>query len=106
MTAIGQKSEMNRFRTVHMKRTRNHQPHGVTGLLALAASPVCGLMAWITVNDGVAMAFCGSAPGMASIGSMSVMYLLMSLFHLPPWLRLVSGRLWDRTLSNIEGDGS
>lgn len=94
---------MNRSPTGHMKRTRNHHPHGVTALLALAASPVFGFMAWLAANGGTAMAFCGSPHGIMPVDGMVTMYLLMALFHLPPWFKLVSSRPWGRTLSNVEG---
>ncbi|SIS54577.1 hypothetical protein [Paracoccus saliphilus] len=50
--------------------------------LALAASPTFAFMAWVEA-EGMA-ALCSPGTG---IGSMSMMYLLMSLFHLPAWLR-------------------
>jgi hypothetical protein len=57
-------------------------------LLILAASPVFALMAWIAAKDSGAMALCSHGSGMLPIGGMPAMYLLMSLFHLPPWLKL------------------
>ena len=73
------------------------QARGAAGWLALAASPTFALMAWIAANDGPPMPFCSSGPGILPIGGMTAMYLLMSLFHLSPWLRLASGRTWART---------
>ena len=35
---------------------------------------------------------CAAMHGASPLGGMVPMYLLMSLFHLPPWLRLVSRR--------------
>lgn len=87
-----------------MQRTRSHRPRDAAGLLALAASPVFGLMAGITASEGAAMALCGSTHGIVPIDGMTMMYLLMSLFHLSPWLGLVSSRRRDRTLSNGKGD--
>ncbi len=58
--------------------------------LGLAASPVFAGMAIMTaVGSTPAMVFCsgGSAFG---LGGMIPMYLLMSVFHATPWLRLVS----------------
>ncbi|CAM5439532.1 hypothetical protein MAUB1S_07421 [Mycolicibacterium aubagnense] len=57
--------------------------------LALAASPTFAAMALVTgVTGGPAEMLCSSTTGMP-LGGMVVMYLLMSAFHLAPWLRLV-----------------
>ncbi|RVT76365.1 hypothetical protein EM858_13310 [Agrobacterium sp. CNPSo 2736] len=61
----------------------------VTGWLVLAASPTFASMAWISANDMQAR-ICASSPGALPISDMAFMYLLMSLFHLPPWLKLAS----------------
>jgi hypothetical protein len=49
-------------------------------------------MAWIAANDAPPMAFCAPGSSILPIDSMTAMYLLMSLFHLSPWLKLASGR--------------
>ena len=61
---------------------------GATGWLGLAASPTFAAMAWITANEPGAMALCSAGSNIPAIGGMPAMYLLMSLFHLPPWLKL------------------
>jgi hypothetical protein len=65
---------------------------GAAGWLGLAASPTFALMAWMAANDAPRMAICSSASGMLPIDGMVWMYLLMSLFHLSPWLKLASAR--------------
>jgi len=65
---------------------------GVAGWLALTASPACAFMAWLVANDAGPIALCSSGAGLHSIGGMAAMYMLMSLFHLPAWLKLASGR--------------
>ena len=60
--------------------------------LGFAASPTFALMAWISTYDMQAM-LCSSGPGTLPIGGMAFMYLLMSFFHLSPWLRLDSALL-------------
>jgi hypothetical protein len=61
------------------------------GWIGLAASPTFALMAWIAADDA-RMAICASASDMLPIDGMTAMYLLMSLFHVSPWLKLASGR--------------
>jgi hypothetical protein len=68
------------------------QAGGAAGRLSLAASPTFALMAWIAANDAPPMAFCAPGSSILPIDSMTAMYLLMSLFHLSPWLKLASGR--------------
>ncbi len=64
------------------------------GWLALAASPTYALMAWIAANDTFPTALCASG---ASLHRMTAMYVLMGIFHLPPWLKLTSVCPWART---------
>jgi hypothetical protein len=61
--------------------------------LYLAAAPTFAIMALLTgvLGGGPADALCSSA-GMAPLGGMMPMYLLMSAFHLAPWLKLIAGR--------------
>lgn len=73
---------------------RAWQARGAAGWLALAASPTFALMAWIAANDAPSTALCSSGSSILPIDSMTAMYLLMSLFHLSPWLKRASGRPW------------
>jgi hypothetical protein len=75
---------------------RAWQACGAAGGLAFAASPTFALMAWIATKDAPAMALCSMDSSILPIDGMTAMYLLMSLFHLPPWLKLASGRPWAR----------
>jgi hypothetical protein len=61
--------------------------------LYLAAAPTFAIMALLTgvLRGGPADALC-SAAGASPLGGMVPMYLLMSAFHLAPWLKLVAGR--------------
>lgn len=61
--------------------------------LSLGATPTFALMAWVAATGSPGMAMCSVASPWAAVNDMALMYLLMSLFHLPPWLRLVSRRL-------------
>ena len=68
---------------------------GAADWLYLAAAPTFAIMALLTGVLGRALpdALC-SAAGASPLSGMVPMYLLMSAFHLPPWLRLISGRRW------------
>jgi hypothetical protein len=74
---------------------------GAAGWLTLAASPTFALMARLAANDAPPIGLCSSASSFLPIGGMTAMYLLMSLFHLSPWLKLASGRPWARAWSAI-----
>jgi len=59
-----------------------------TRWLSLAASPTFALMALITTTDAPPLALCAAGARMLPVDGMTAMYVLMSLFHLPPWLKL------------------
>jgi len=63
---------------------------GAAGFLSLAAAPTFALMALLTAAPGSGSpdALCGASP----LSGMVSMYLLMSAFHLAPWLKLISAR--------------
>ena len=62
--------------------------------LALAAAPTFAAMAAVTgVQEAQAgTMLCGPVPAGSPLSGMVVMYLLMSGFHLGPWLRLGADR--------------
>ncbi|MER1968140.1 hypothetical protein [Castellaniella sp. GW247-6E4] len=55
--------------------------------LAYAAAPAFALMALVAAADPTLM-LCLPQQEVSRFGAMTVMYLLMSFFHLPPWLGL------------------
>ena len=60
--------------------------------LGLAASPTFAAMAVATsLGSAPMVAFCSGSAGFP-LGGMVPMYLLMSVFHAAPWLRLVARR--------------
>ncbi|WP_248746442.1 hypothetical protein [Pseudomonas sp. MWU12-2037] len=60
--------------------------------MCLAAAPTFAGMALLTaLSPGTQMA-CSSMQGTFALDGMVTMYLIMSALHLPPWLRLLSGR--------------
>lgn len=70
-----------------MMATAN-KAHDTHPWLALAASPTFALMALITAVDAPPLALCTGSIRILPIDGMTAMYVLMSLFHLPPWLKL------------------
>ena len=76
---------------------RQGQTSGAARWLGYAASPVFAAMAAISSGDAQHMPLCGQGVETLPIGGMTAMYLLMSLFHLSPWLGLAAGRRGPRT---------
>ena len=71
------------------RETGAKDKRGMADWLCLAASPAFAVMAWLTWRDGQAGMIC-SLMGGSPLSGMVPMYLLMSLFHAAPWLRLAS----------------
>ncbi len=63
----------------------------VGGWLRLAAAPTFAIMALLTSSDGggLSQLICSAASDASPLSGMTTMYLLMSVFHLPPWLKLI-----------------
>jgi hypothetical protein len=72
--------------------------HGAADWLSLAAAPTFAFMALLTAvpGSGPLDMLCSTAPGASPFTGMGLMYLLMSAFHLGPWLRLISRRQTQR----------
>jgi hypothetical protein len=62
--------------------------------LCLAAAPAFALMALLTgvLGGGPPDMLCSAAHDASPLTGMVPMYVLMSAFHLAPWLKLISGR--------------
>lgn len=66
---------------------------GAARWLGLAASPTFAAMALLScVQGGDADMICSPVHGASPLSGMALMYVLMSAFHLSPWLSLISGR--------------
>jgi len=67
-------------------------------LLDLAAAPTFVAMAlWSAVAGGPAEMMCRSGDSALSLNGMAAMYALMTVFHVPPWITLLSNwRIGDR----------
>lgn len=59
-----------------------------TDWLRLAAAPVFAAMALVCAIDAPPVSMCAAGATLLPLDGMTAMYLLMSLFHLPPWLNL------------------
>jgi hypothetical protein len=57
--------------------------------LSLAAAPTFAVMGLLSALPGAPDMLCASA---SPLTGMTAMYLLMSGFHLSPWLKLLGGR--------------
>jgi hypothetical protein len=65
---------------------------GLAKWLCLAATPTFAIMGLLTGLEGSPMdKLCLSGPG-SPLSGMVPMYLFMSAFHSPPWLKLIFGR--------------
>jgi hypothetical protein len=63
---------------------------GAADWLSLAAAPTFALMALLTgVLGGPADVLCAAMQDASPLSGMAPMYLLMSAFHLAPWLKLI-----------------
>ena len=63
---------------------------GLAQWLCLAATPTFALLAFVTgILGGSPMDRLCSSGHWAPLNAMGTMYLLMSVFHLPPWLNLI-----------------
>jgi hypothetical protein len=72
---------------------RDDTPSRAVTILSLAASPTFALMALLTSLHGAVPAdmLCASTHA-SRITGMTTMYLLMSVFHTTPWLKLLRTR--------------
>ena len=67
---------------------------GAADFLYLAAAPTFAIMALLTgvLGGSSADMLCSAAQEASPLSGMVPMYLLMSAFHLAPWLKLISSR--------------
>ncbi|WP_457154681.1 hypothetical protein [Mesorhizobium sp. P5_C1] len=65
---------------------------GLADWLCLAAAPTFALMALFSCIQGGDAAMLCMGANTSPFTGMAAMYLLMSAFHLTPWLRVMSGR--------------
>ena len=66
---------------------------GAAGWLSLAAAPTFAIMTlWTGLFSGQPDMLWMPMQGSSPMSGMTLMYLLMSLFHTAPWLRLISSR--------------
>ena len=78
-----------------MNRNEDKQAYSVLSAadwISLAAAPTFAIMALFTniFGAGPPAMLCSAVHGVSPLNGMAPMYLLMSAFHLQPWLKLVS----------------
>lgn len=73
----------------------SHLPSDIARGLSLAAAPTFATMAALSASEPAADMICSmsgmSMHGASVFSGMVPMYVLMSLFHVGPWLRLMGG---------------
>ena len=69
-------------------------PYGAALALGLAAAPAFAIMTLLTVARASEWphAVCSTSMDASPLAGMATMYLMMSVFHLAPWLKLVGRR--------------
>ena len=85
---------MSRRSSARRAIARDRQPGArVAAGLHLAAAPVFALMALLSaVGGGQQDMLCAAMTHASPLGGMAPMYLLMSVLHAAPWLKLMFGR--------------
>jgi hypothetical protein len=70
---------------------------GAADWLCLAATPTFTIMALLTgvLGGGAPDILCAAAQDTSPLSGMVPMYMLMSVFHSTPWLKLISSRRSD-----------
>ncbi|MCK0327235.1 hypothetical protein MVT39_25905, partial [Salmonella sp. 15E66] len=63
---------------------------GLAGWLRLAAAPTFAVMALVTALSGDADMICSAMQNASPFSGMTLMYVLMSIFHGMPWLNLLA----------------
>ena len=78
--------------SIHPDRPGESATLGASGWLSLAAAPTFAIMAVLSAAGGSADMICSAMQEGSPLSGMVPMYLLMSVFHCTPWLRLLSAR--------------
>lgn len=78
--------------SVHPDRPSESAALGVSGWLSLAAAPTFAIMALLSAAGGSADMICSTMQEDSVFSGMVPMYLLMSVFHCTPWLKLLSAQ--------------
>jgi hypothetical protein len=67
---------------------------GFAGWLSLAATPAFGMMAAYNTLFGGQEMICAAMPDASPLNGMGLMYVLMSIFHATPWVKLAGRRVF------------
>lgn len=87
--------------TARMKLSTLHTD--LAGCLGFAAAPTFAVMASVSAVGAPDMAICSATASLLPVNDMALMYALMSIFHLAPWLKARSARSQRRTIPHTEG---
>jgi hypothetical protein len=100
MAIIDREPQMTKFPAENQVSATAWRARDVTGWLALAASPTFALMASTAAHNHHSISLCSPGQSILPIDGMAAMYVLMSLFHLSPWLKLTSRQPARQALPN------
>ena len=78
--------------TLREKGSGNQAAPGLGAVLSLAAAPIFAAMAVLSGLQDEGAVLC-STQHASPLTGMTAMYVLMSAFHLPPWLKVIA-RWW------------
>ena len=98
--------------TTHAIGAREGRPApaaaGLAERLPVMAAPTFALMALLTgiFGGGAQDMLCSSAHGASPLSGMASMYLLMSVFHSAPWLKLISRWRSGAHMAGVTPEGS
>jgi hypothetical protein len=71
--------------------------------IRFVAAPLFGVFAVLSLLSSSVGIVCTSSPATLALHDMGLMYLLMALVHLPPWLMLIGNGLERENANHRDG---
>ena len=88
MTGVSKSSAVSHDATIRLGA--GDAPRGLAFWLGLSAAPIFAFMAlWSVLFGSQPDMFCLNVHGSSPMSGMTMMYLLMSIFHAGPWLNVI-----------------
>jgi hypothetical protein len=88
MTSVSKSSAVSHDAKIHLGA--GDAPRGLAFWLGLSAAPIFAFMAlWSVLFGSQPDMFCLNVHGSPPMSGMTMMYLLMSIFHAGPWLNVI-----------------